>query len=71
MHHGQRKHLDRADRRDKGFLRISRLWVQRILKKANQALFRREDRRRIKAQLANCLPFSHRNGRLFFSLYLH
>ena len=69
IHHGHRKHVDRCDRRDKGFLRIGRLWLKAILKKATQALFRREKLSRIQAQLANCLLFSHRNGRLFFSIY--
>jgi hypothetical protein len=51
-------------------LRIGRLWLKAILKKANQALFRRESQGRIKAQLANCLLFSHRKECLFFSIYL-
>jgi hypothetical protein len=70
IHHGHRAEVDRADRRDKGLLRIGRLWLKAILKKANQALFRRESQGRIKAQLANCLLFSHRKGCLFFSIYL-
>jgi hypothetical protein len=70
IHHGHRGEVDRADRRDKGLLRIGRLWLKAILKRANQAIFRRESQGRIKAQLANCLPFSHRQKRLFFSICL-
>lgn len=70
MHHGQRGQFDRTDRRDKGLLRIGRLWFKAILKKANRALGP-ETLKRVKAQLANCLPFSHRQRRLFFAIYLH
>ena len=70
MHHGQRGQLDRTDRRDKGLLRLGRLWLKAILKKADLALGP-DTLNRVKAQLANCLPFSHRNQRLFFSIYLH
>lgn len=70
LHHGHREQLDRTDRRDKGLFRIGRLWLKAILKKANHALSP-ATWSRVKAQLANCLPFSHRNRRLFFSLYLH
>jgi hypothetical protein len=70
IHHGHREQVDRKDRRDKGVLRIGRLWLKLIVKKANQALFRREQQGRIKAQLANCLLFSHRQNRLFFSICL-
>jgi Transposase DDE domain len=70
IHHGHREQVDRKDRRDKGLLRIGRLWFKAILKKANRALFDREKLGRIKAQLANCLLFSHRNQRLFFSICL-
>jgi len=70
IHHGHREQLDRHDRRDKGLLRIGRLWLTAILKKANRDL-RPATRSRVKAQLANCLPFSHRNQRLCFSIYLH
>src|SRR5947209_6957771 len=69
IHHGHRHQLDRHDRRDKGLLRIGRLWLKAILKKANRDL-RPETRSRIAAQLANCLPFSHRKKRLCFSIYL-
>ena len=70
IHHGHREQVDRKDRRDKGVLRIGRLWFKAILKKANRALFNREKLSRIKAQLANCLLFSHRQKRLFFSICL-
>lgn len=70
IHHGQREQVDRTDRRDKGLFRIGRLWLKAILKKAACALSA-TTLSRVKAQLANCLPFSHRNQRLFFSLYLH
>jgi len=69
IHHGHREQVDRKDRRDKGLLRIGRLWLKAILKKANRDL-RPETRNRISAQLANCLPFSHRKQRLCFSIYL-
>lgn len=69
MHHGQREQVDRTDRRDKGWLRIGRLWLKAILKKANRELCP-QTRSRVAAQLANCLPFFHRNHRLCFSLYL-
>jgi hypothetical protein len=69
IHHGHREQLDRKDRRDKGLLRIGRLWVKAILKRANRDL-RSQTRSRIAAQLANCLPFSHRKRRLCFSIYL-
>jgi len=70
VHHGHRDEVDRTDRREKGLLRIGRLWLKAILKKANRALFHREKLGRIKAQLANCLLFSHRQKRLFFSIYI-
>jgi Transposase DDE domain len=69
IHHGHREQIDRKDRRDKGLLRIGHLWLQEILKKANRDL-RPETRNRIAAQLANCLPFSHRKRSLCFSIYL-
>lgn len=69
IHHGHREEVDRKDRRDKGLLRIGRLWLKAILKKANRGLCPKT-LSRIKAQLANCLPFSHRNQRLCFSIYL-
>lgn len=33
VHHGHRRLLDRADRRDKSLLRLGRLWLLRILKR--------------------------------------
>ena len=69
IHHGHREEVDRKDRRDKGLLRIGRLWLKAILKKATRDL-RRETRSRVAAQLTNCLPFSHRKKRLCFSIYL-
>jgi hypothetical protein len=71
IHHGHREQVDRKDRRDKGLLRIGRLWLKAILKRVNRALFRRENRGRAKAQLTHCLPFAHRRQCLFFSMYLH
>jgi hypothetical protein len=68
IHHGHREQVDRKDRRDKGLFRIGRLWLTAILKKANRDLCP-TTLSRIKAQLANCLPFSHRNQRLCFSIY--
>ncbi len=70
IHHGHREQVDRKDRRDKGMLRIGRLWLKAILRRVNRALFRREKTSWVKAQLAKCLPFSHRNQRLFFSISL-
>lgn len=70
IHHGHREQVDRKDRRDKGLLRIGRLWLKAILKKATRDL-RPETRSRVAAQIANCLPFSHRKKRLCFSIYLH
>ncbi len=70
MHHGHREQVDRTDRRDKGILRIGRLWLKAILKKAMRDVCP-QTLNRVKAQLANCLPFSHRNHRLCFSIYLH
>lgn len=69
IHHGHRQQVDRCDRRDKGLLRIGRLWLKAILKKANCQLSA-ENRSRVAAQLANCLPFSHRKNRLWFSIDL-
>lgn len=69
IHHGHRHEVDRTDRRDKGLLRIGRLWLKAILKKANRAL-RQQSTRSVAAQVANCLPFSHRKKRLCFSIYL-
>ena len=70
IHEGDREHVDRVDRREKGLLRIGHLWLLAILKRANLALYYRERRGRILAQLANCLPFSHCNQRLHFTLSL-
>ena len=71
IHHGHREQVDRKDRRDKGLLRIGRLWLKAILKRANRALFRRENRGQVKAQLLHCLLFAHRRQCLSFSIYLH
>jgi hypothetical protein len=68
IHHGHRERVDRKDRRDKGLLRIGRLWLKAILKNANRDVCPKT-LSRVKAQLANCLPFSHRNQRLCFSIY--
>lgn len=68
IHHGHRALVDRTDRRDKGVLRIGRLWFKAILKKAQRDLAP-QTRARVTAQLANCLPFSHRQGRLYFSIF--
>ena len=68
VHHGQREQIDRKDRRDKGLLRLGRLWFKAMLKKAQRDLGP-QTRVRVRAQLANCLPFSHRQGRLVFSIY--
>src|SRR5260370_29985494 len=70
IHHGHREQVDRKDRRDKGVLRIGRLWLKAILKRAKRALFRRERPTRVAAQPPNGLPFSHRTQRPFFSLSL-
>ncbi len=69
IHHGHRDQVDRADRRDKGLLRIGRLWLKAILKAANRDL-RAVSQSPANARVANCLPFSHRNARLCFSIYL-
>ena len=69
VHHGHRDLVDRADRRDKGIMRIGRLWFKQIQKKARRD-FSPQTKGRVLAQLANCLPFYHREGRLCFSIYL-
>jgi hypothetical protein len=69
IHHGHRHQVDRTDRRDKGLLRIGRLWLKAILKEVNRDL-RCLNNRLVAARLANCLPFHHRNARLCFSIYL-
>jgi len=69
IHHGHRAQVDRTDRRDKGLLRIGRLWLKAILKEANRDL-RRLSNYSVPARLANCLPFHHRHARLCFSIYL-
>ncbi len=69
LHHGHREQVDRKDRRDKGMLRIGRLWLKAILKKANRALCPK-NLSLVKTQLTNCLPFSRRNQRLCFSICL-
>jgi hypothetical protein len=71
IHRGHLEQVDRKDRRDKGLLLIGRLWLKAILKRANRALVRRENRGRVKAQLLHCLLFAHRGQCLFFSIYLH
>ena len=69
IHHGHREQVDRKDRRDKGLFRIGRFWLKAILKKANRDLG--SATHTVNAQLANCLPFSHRNQHLCFSIYRH
>ncbi|MDQ2906567.1 MAG: transposase [Chloroflexota bacterium] len=69
LHHGHRQEVDRTDRRDKGLLRIGRLWLKAILKKATRDL-RSSTPHRVPAQVANCFPFSHRRKRLWFSIDL-
>jgi Transposase DDE domain len=69
IHHGHREQVDRTDRRDKGLLRIGRLWLKALLKKANRDLSGPMGQR-VAAQVANCLPFSHHKQRLCFSIYL-
>ena len=70
LHHGHREVVDRKDRRDKGLLRIGRLWLKALLKKVNHA-FDTQERRVSVAQLANCLPLFHRKGHLCFAICLH
>jgi hypothetical protein len=67
IHHGHREQVDRKDRRDKGLLRIGRLWLKAILKRAHRDL-RRLNHRQVAAQLAHCLPFAHRKAHLSFSI---
>jgi hypothetical protein len=69
LHHGHRGQVDRNDRGDKGLLRIGRLWLKAILKRANRDLAPKT-LGRIKAQLTHCLLFSRRNHRLCFFIYL-
>jgi hypothetical protein len=69
IHHGHRHQVDRTDRRDKGLLRIGRLWLKVILKESKRDL-RCLNNRLVAARLANCLPFHHRNARLCFSISL-
>ena len=69
IHNGHREQVDRKDRRDKGLLRIGRLWLKAILKRANRDLAPKT-LGRIKAQLTHCLLFSRRNHRLCFFIYL-
>jgi hypothetical protein len=69
VHHGHRDQVDRTDRRDKGIMRIGRLWFKQIQKKARRD-FAVQTRARVSAQLANCLPFYRRGGCLCFSIYL-
>jgi Transposase DDE domain len=69
IHHGHRDQVDRKDRRDKGLLRIGRLWFKTILKKVERDLGPQAPGR-LTAQLMHCLPFCRRRGRLYFSFSL-
>lgn len=69
LHHGHREQVDRTDRRDKGVLRIGRLWLKVILKEAQRDLHRLSSGP-VAARLTHCLPFFHRNARLCFSIHL-
>ncbi|MDQ6660887.1 MAG: transposase [Chloroflexota bacterium] len=52
IHHGQRWHFDRGDRRDKSVIRLGRQWFLEIVERA-----------RSHASLARCLPFHrHQHG---------
>jgi len=57
IHHGNRSLFDRADRRDKSYLKIGMAWLQVILLNACSP-----------ASVARAVPFFHRNGRLIFTL---
>jgi hypothetical protein len=70
LHHGHRGQVDRSDRRDKGLLRIGRLWFKAILKRAERDLSP-QTQALVMARLTHCLPFSRRNGRLYFSIYIN
>jgi Transposase DDE domain len=69
VHHGHRDLVDRADRRDKGIMRIGHLWFKQIQKKARRD-YARQAAPQVMAQLAHCLPFFHEGGYLRFSIYL-
>ena len=69
VHHGHRRLLDRADRRDKGLLRLGRLWLLRLLKEVQRD--QRNPSSLLAARLANCLPFHRGEGGLRFAIYLH
>ena len=67
VHHGHRRLLDRADRRDKGLLRLGRLWLLRLLKEVQRD--QRNPSSLLAARLANCLPFHRGEGGLRFAIY--
>jgi hypothetical protein len=46
------------------------VWFKQIQKKA-RLNFSVQTKARVMAQLARCLPFFHREGRLCFSIYLN
>ena len=70
LHHGHREEVDRKDRRDKGVIRIGRLWLKALLKKVNRDVAIQERRVSV-AQVANCLPLFHRKEHLAFAICLH
>jgi len=70
LHHGHRARVDRADRRDKGVMRIGHVWFKQIQKKARLD-FSVQTKARVMAHLARCLPLFHRRGHLCFSIYLN
>lgn len=70
LHHGHRDLVDRADRRDKGVMRIGRLWFKLIQKRARLD-FQAHTQAPMGARLASCLPFFHREGHLYFSIYIY
>lgn len=57
IHHGQRQHFDRVDRRDKSIFRLGRLWLLDILRRAHN-----------RASLRCCLPFQKTNMGWRFAL---
>jgi hypothetical protein len=70
LHHGHRDLVDRADRRDKGIMRIGRLWFK-LMQKRSRLDFQARTQAPVVARLARCLPFFHREARLCFSIYLN
>jgi hypothetical protein len=46
------------------------LWFKAILKRAERDL-RLQTQALILARLTHCLPFSRRNGHLYFSIYIY